>query len=112
MPAKKIKPPVRDPNVPVLVFEIGDTKYEILIAGPKDYITRASNPKHSWTPNSMIVREWNHGLHEVDRQLNRPPAEPSPEKKPDGEYDRNLNPLANLPRAASPTRKWKRNSVD
>ncbi len=64
---------LRNPNVPVLTFEIGATKYEVLVAGPKDFITCAHNPKHNWSPNSLIVREYHvNGLREVEHDLHDP----------------------------------------
>ena len=47
----------RDPNIPVLAFEIAGRKYEILVAGPDELITCAHNKNHRWTPNSIITRE-------------------------------------------------------
>lgn len=66
MAAKK---PKRDPNIPVLVFKLGITTYEILIAGSKEYITCAHNPKRNWSDNSLIVRRYDYGLEEIEYDL-------------------------------------------
>lgn len=66
---RPVKKAQRDPNVPVLAFKIGTTLYEILIAGPKDYIQCAYNPKHSWSPNSLIVRRFAQGVTETEYDL-------------------------------------------
>ena len=63
-------PKERDPNVPVLAFEIDGRKYEILVAGPDERITCAHNKRYRWSPNSIIIRETDAaGLREHEHDL-------------------------------------------
>ncbi|MEI8195710.1 MAG: hypothetical protein WCI73_07365, partial [Phycisphaerae bacterium] len=64
--AKK-KPPVRNPNIPVLSFQGGDARHDILIAGPKDFIDVKFKSHGCWSPNSIIHRSLApDGLHETE----------------------------------------------
>jgi hypothetical protein len=60
---------VRNPNIPVMAWMIGGTLHEVLIAGPGEYINMVHKSHGQWSPNSLITREYNQGVREVEHDL-------------------------------------------
>ena len=55
----KPPPKKRDPNIPVLSFKRRNMQFDILFAGPGEFIDTQYKGagRGTWTPNSIVVRE-------------------------------------------------------